>query len=202
MKKRIIYGLLIALLIVVICICGDKVIKKPEAVIASSELQEANKKESEEIIEPVAEVEEIEEEPLYYGLTYDALVEQINKSLNSTVSGYGEVFVSKSLELGVDPYLAVAIMLHETGCMWDCSNLVKKCNNVGGMKSGSYCSGSSYGKFNTLEDGINAYIENLYRNYVSQGLNTPELMQRKYTGYSNSSWSSKVNNYINIIKSK
>ena len=61
---------------------------------------------------------------------------------------------------------------------------------------------SSYGKFNTLEDGINAYIENLYRNYVSQGLNTPELMQRKYTGYSNSSWGSKVNNYINIIKSK
>ena len=77
MKKRIIYGLLIALLIVVICICGDKVIKKPEAVIASSELQEANKKESEEIIEPVAEVEEIEEEPLYYGLTYDVLDDEV-----------------------------------------------------------------------------------------------------------------------------
>ena len=200
MKKRIIYCLLIALLIVVICICGDKVIKRPEATIAQVTVQEQSTEQKD--MEDESVVEEIEEEPLYYGLTYSALVEQINRSLNSSVSGYGELFVSKSLELGVDPYLAVAIMLHETGCMWDCSNLVKKCNNVGGMKSGTYCTGSSYGKFDTLEDGIIAYIENLYNNYISKGLNTPELMQRKYTGYSNSTWSSKVTNYIDIIKSK
>ena len=200
MKKRIIYGLLIALLIVVICICGDKVIKRPEATIAQVTVQEQSTEQKD--MEDESVVEEIEEESLYYGLTYSALVEQINRSLNSSVSGYGELFVSKSLELGVDPYLAVAIMLHETGCMWDCSNLVKKCNNVGGMKSGTYCTGSSYGKFDTLEDGIIAYIENLYNNYISKGLNTPELMQRKYTGYSNSTWSSKVTNYIDIIKSK
>lgn len=200
MKKRIIYGLLIALLIVVICICGDKVIKRPEATIAQVTVQEQSTEQKD--MEDESVVEEIEEEPLYYGLTYSALVEQINRSLNSSVSGYAELFVSKSLELGVDPYLAVAIMLHETGCMWDCSNLVKKCNNVGGMKSGTYCTGSSYGKFDTLEDGIIAYIENLYNNYISEGLNTPELMQRKYTGYSNSTWSSKVTNYIDIIKSK
>ena len=200
MKKRIIYGLLIALLIVVICICGDKVIKRPEATIAQVTVQEQSTEQKD--MEDESVVEEIEEEALYYGLTYSALVEQINRSLNSSVSGYGELFVSESLELGVDPYLAVAIMLHETGCMWDCSNLVKKCNNVGGMKSGTYCTGSSYGKFDTLEDGIIAYIENLYNNYISKGLNTPELMQRKYTGYSNSTWSSKVTNYIDIIKSK
>ena len=200
MKKRIIYGLLIALLIVVICICGDKVIQKPEAIIAQATPQQKNDQKIE--IEEETISQEKVEEPLYYGLTYDALVEQINSSLNSTISGYGEIFVKKSLELGVDPYLAVAIMLHETGCMWDCSNLVKKCNNVGGMKSGAYCSGSSYGKFNTLEEGIVAFIENLYNNYISIGLNTPELMQRKYTGNSNSTWSNKVNNYIDIIKTK
>ena len=175
-------------------------IKRPEATIAQVTVQEQSTEQKD--MEDESVVEEIEEEPLYYGLTYSALIEQINHSLNSSVSGYGELFVSKSLELGVDPYLAVAIMLHETGCMWDCSNLVKKCNNVGGMKSGTYCTGSSYGKFDTLENGIIAYIENLYNNYISKGLNTPELMQRKYTGYSNSTWSSKVTNYIDIIKSK
>ena len=195
MKKRIIYGLLIALLIVVICICGDKVIKKPEAVIASSELQEANKKESEEIIEPVAEVEEIEEEPLYYGLTYDALVEQINKSLNSTVSGYGEVFVSKSLELGVDPYLAVAIMLHETGCNWNCSRLVKECNNVGGKK-GSGC--GSYQYYESLEDGIKNLINYLSKNYFKKGLDTPKEINQKYA--SDQTWYKKINNYVKQIK--
>mgnify|MGYP002511620479 CR=1 FL=1 len=39
-------------------------------------------------------------------------------------------------------YLAVAIVLHETGCKWTCSKLVRECNNVGGMK-GSGC--GSYG---------------------------------------------------------
>jgi hypothetical protein len=38
--------------------------------------------------------------------------------------------------------------------------------------------------------------------YISKGLNTPELMERKYTGNNTGSWSIKVNNYIREIKSK
>ena len=53
----------------------------------------------------------------------------------------GYAYATYSLELGVDPYLAVAISMHETGCTWNCSYLLKACNNVGGQKGegcGSY----------------------------------------------------------------
>ena len=205
MKKRIIYGLFIALIIIAICIYGDKLIKKPETIVAQANNQEESIENEEiEVVDKPVENEETEvvEEPLYYGLTYDALVEQINSSLNSSLSGYGDLFVSRSIELGIDPYLVVAIVLHETGCMWDCSNLVKSCNNVGGMKTSNKCGNSSYGAFSTLEEGINAYINNLYNNYILEGLNTPELIERKYTGNSNSTWSTKINYYIDILKTK
>ena len=91
---------------------------------------------------------------VYDGLTLNELAIKLEKNLNSTISGYGYTFASKSLELGLDPYLAVAIMLHETGCKWNCSSLMKKCNNVGGMKGTPGCNGGSYKKFDTLEEGI------------------------------------------------
>ena len=104
-------------------------------------------------------------------------------------------FARYSIEYGVDPYLAVAITLHETGCKWNCSNLVQSCNNVGGMK-GSGC--GSYASFNTLEEGIEAMISNLSRNYISQGLTTPESIGTKYAA--SSTWASKINYYIDTIR--
>ena len=148
--------------------------------------------------EPV--YEEIVEEVVYDGLTLEELSDKLNRSLNSTISGKGELIASKSLELGVDPYLAVAIMLHETGCSWDCSKLVKSCNNVGGQKGSPSCNGGSYKSFATLDDGINGFLENLYKNYYARGLTTPEAMGPKYAG--SSEWPSKVNSYISKIKAR
>ena len=61
---------------------------------------------------------------------------------------------------------------------------------------GSGC--GSYGYFNTLDDGIKAFIDNISRNYVAYGLTTAELMNSKYA--ENPAWSTNVNNYINIIR--
>jgi hypothetical protein len=107
------------------------------------------------------------------------------------------LYASYSLEKGVDPYLAVAISLEETGCNWNCSRLVKTCNNVGGMK-GKGC--GSYGAFPTLDDGIKAFIDNIYRNYVAYGLLTADEMNPKYAA--NPAWSTNVNAYITRIKNK
>jgi len=144
------------------------------------------------------EVEEvIVEEIVYDGKTLDKLVETINKSLNSTISNKGELIASYSLEKGVDPYMATAIMLHETGCKWNCSRLVRECNNVGGQK-GKGC--GSYGYFNSLDEGIKAFIDNLERNYISYGLTTPEQINPKYAEDPN--WAKKVNKYIEEIKAQ
>ena len=53
-------------------------------------------------------------------LSYDELVAKLNRSLNSTLAGKGDSFAKYATEFGIDPYLAVAIVLHETGCKWNC----------------------------------------------------------------------------------
>ena len=148
------------------------------------------------ITEEVIEVEEVD--PIVYdGKTLDELSETLNKSLNSTISGKGYLIASYSLEKGVDPYMATAIILHETGCKWNCSYLVRECNNVGGQK-GSGC--GSYSYFNSLDEGIKAFIDNLERNYISYGLTTPEQINPKYA--EDRTWYKKVNKYIEEIKAQ
>ena len=142
--------------------------------------------------------QEIVIEPkVYDDMTLNELAEKINKSLNSTISGKGYLIASHSLEKGVDPYMATAIILHETGCTWGCSYLVNACNNVGGQK-GSGC--GAYAYFNSLDEGIMAFINNLSRNYIDYGLTTPELINPKYAEDPN--WSKNVNKYIEQIKAQ
>lgn len=151
-----------------------------------------------ENIIPETTVPNIIEEPLYYGKTKQELIDQINSSLKSDLSFKGELIVETSLEYGVDPYLATAIMMHETGCKWGCSNLVKKCNNVAGQKGKPSCDGGSYKKYESLDEGIKGAIYNIYVNYVKYDLLTAEQMNSKYA--EDKTWSKKVNKYINEIK--
>lgn len=162
----------------------------------TNEIKEnANYSETEELVMLEDEEKVIVEEIVYDGKTLDELVDTINKSLNSNISNKGDLIVSYSLEKGVDPYMATAIILHETGCKWGCSRLVRECNNVGGQK-GKGC--GSYSYFNSLDEGIMAFIDNLERNYISYGLTTPEQINPKYA--EDPSWAKKVNKYIEEIK--
>lgn len=132
---------------------------------------------------------------VYDGLTMDELVAKLNKNLKSTLSGKGNIYAKYSMEYGVDPYLALAISLHETGCNSNdtCSNLVKTKNNVGGMmgRNGAL-------SFATLDEGIQKFIKNIKENYYDYGLKTPEKMNPKYAA--SKTWASKVNKYIETIK--
>ena len=138
-----------------------------------------------------------ERKEVYDNMTLEELAAKLNKSLNDDLANKGYLYASYCLEKGVDPYLAVAISLEETGCTWTCSSLVKSCNNVGGMK-GYGC--GAYGYFPTLDDGIKSFIDNISKNYVAYGLTTANLMNPKYA--ENPNWSHNVNNYIEKIKNK
>lgn len=137
---------------------------------------------------------------VYDGLTMDELAEKLDRSLKNELHGYGRLYAEYSLANGVDPYIAVAISLHETGCNGHCSNLMLSCNNVGGQKGSPTCGSYGYRGFDTLEDGIKGFIDNLSKNYFGMGLNTPELMNHKYAG--STTWASKVNYYIETIKAR
>ena len=140
------------------------------------------------------------ERAVYDGLTMQQLADKLNRSLKSTISGKGYLIASYSLQLGIDPYVATAIILHETGCNGTCSTLVRECNNVGGQKGGPSCGGGAYKAYPTLDEGIMGYLDNLYRNYYAVGLNTVETIGPKYAA--STTWASKVNNYIALIKSR
>lgn len=148
--------------------------------------------------EPVQKEEPVAVPIVFDGMTLDELAAKLDRSLKSTLAGTGMSFAKHATELGIDPYLAVAIVLHETGCNGTCSEQVRNCYNVGGMKGGPSCNGTSYKKFNSLDEGIAAFMNNLKVNYYDQGLNTPELMNKKYAA--SQTWASKVNMYIEKLK--
>lgn len=133
-----------------------------------------------------------QEEVVYQGLTLSQLGAKIEKSFNSDLSGYGETLASLALDQNVDPIVAASIILLETGCTWSCSSLVKNYHNVGGMRGNG-----GYLKYDTLEEGLQAFINNLANNYYAKGLNTPELINTKYA--TNPNWYQKVYYYVNII---
>ena len=136
---------------------------------------------------------------VYEGMTIDELAAKLNRNLgNGYIAGKGYLIASQCIEKGVDPYVAVAIMLHETGCKYNCSTLVRTCNNVGGQKGSPGCNGGSYRAFATLDDGIIGFINNLQRNYYAKGLNTIEKIAPKYAA--SSAWPAKIRGYVNQIR--
>lgn len=136
---------------------------------------------------------------VYDGLTMEELIDKLNRNLgNDYIAGKGELIATQCLEKGVDPYVAVAIILHETGCGSSCSNLARYCNNVGGQKGSPSCNGGSYKYYATLDEGIIGFIDNLSRNYYSMGLITVESIGSKYAA--SNTWPFKINWFINQIR--
>lgn len=137
----------------------------------------------------------IERIEVFDGLTIEELSAKLNRSLKGVLANQGYFIATKSIALGINPYMAVAIMLHETGCNYSCSSLARINYNVGGMKGQS----GKYQKFSSIEAGINAFLNNLYKNYYKRGLTTPETIGPKYAA--SSTWASKINSYMKKIRS-
>lgn len=170
--------------------------KKNKIVLADTLMDPATINE-EMVSDEIITTPEIKEEKIivYENMTYEELVDKLNRTLSSDLTGMGYAYATYSLELGVDPYLAVAISMHETGCTWNCSYLLKACNNVGGQK-GEGC--GEYKAYDTLEEGIYGFILNIKNKYVDYGLLTAEQMNPKYA--EDPMWASKVNKYIEKIR--
>lgn len=136
---------------------------------------------------------------VYEGMTIDELAAKLNRNLgDGYIAGKGYLIASQCIEKGVDPYVAVAIMLHETGCKYNCSSLVRTCNNVGGQKGAPGCNGGAYKAYATLDEGIIGFINNLQKNYYSKGLNTIESIAPKYAA--SKAWPGKIRSYVEQIR--
>lgn len=134
----------------------------------------------------------------YAGESVEQITSKIERYLNFNLDGKGEFIVRYSIEVGVDPYLSTAIILHETGCESKCSYLARECNNYGGNKGKPGCNGGSYRKFSSAEEGLQYAINNL-SGYIKKGLTTPEQINKKYA--ESTAWAGKVKKYMNKLKS-
>ena len=136
-------------------------------------------------------------EEVYEGMTLDEVANQLNKSLKNEIAGKGMLIASKALELGVDPFVATAIIMHETGCgQSSCSHIARTCYNFGGQK-GSGC--GAYQRYSSVDEGLEGMISNLYRNYYARGLTTVETIGPRYA--ESSTWVGMINSYVSKIKS-
>lgn len=191
---------------------GDKELKRSSTIETeynftcnanSSTLQERIENTNEEVSfvssDKEVQTEEVVREEVYDGMTMEELASKLNRNLKSTLSGYGTIFAEYSIKYEVDPYVALAIVLHETGCdSGRCSTLVSKCNNIGGMRGNRSCGNSGYGSFKTLNAGIEAFFKNLSDNYYKKGLNTIEKIGKKYA--ESKTWASRIQYYVQKIK--
>ena len=80
---------------------------------------------------------------------------------------------------GIDYKMAIAIAKHETGNYT--SNAYANKNNVGGMMYWDAKTKSSrLITYTSIDEGIEAFVSNLKRNYYDLGLDTIEEIQKKY----------------------
>jgi len=122
------------------------------------------------------------------------LIKKYLEKYNSPMAPYSDLIFQISEDYGFEYYWIVAIAQQE-------SNLCKKapegsynCWGYGVHKKGTL-------KFDGYELAIKSYAEYLKREYFDKGLNTPELMMKKYCPSSNGSWANGVNQFIEELKS-
>lgn len=133
---------------------------------------------------------------VFDGLTMEELAEKLNRSLRAEISGKGYTIASRCIELGVDPYVATAIILHETGCgQGSCSHIARTCYNFGGQK-GSGC--GAYQRYGSIDEGLNGMINNLYRNFYAKGLTTIDTIAPRYA--ESPTWPAKIHGYVARIR--
>ena len=136
---------------------------------------------------------------VYEGMTLEELAIKLDRNLGGDiVAGKGFLIATECINKGVDPYVAVAILLHETGCKSRCSQLARTCNNFGGQKGSPSCNGGSYKAYNSIDEGLVGFIDNLYRNYYSKGLNTIDAIGPKYA--ESPTWRGKITWYVEQIR--
>ena len=121
------------------------------------------------------------------------LIRRYLEHYNSPLAPYSDLIFELSENYGYEYYWIVAIAQQE-------SNLCKKipedshnCWGYGIHKKGTL-------KFDNYELAIRSYAEYLKRVYFDKGLNTPELIMKKYCPGSNGSWARGVSQFIEELK--
>lgn len=97
-----------------------------------------------------------------------------------------DLIVQACHEHGIDPSIPLAISRLETG-NWT-SIAFTDCNNVGGLSVNDVPL-----SYDTVEQGVDAFVSNLAKNYFGEGLDTVEKIAPKYCPPNAEDWARVVN---------
>lgn len=121
------------------------------------------------------------------------IIKKYLEKYNSPLAPYSKLIFDLSQTYGFEYYWIVAIAQQE-------SNLCKKipdgsfnCWGYGIHKKGTL-------KFENYELALKSYAEYLKTQYFDKGLNTPELIMKKYCPSSDGSWAFGVKHFINEME--
>lgn len=121
-----------------------------------------------------------------YNSEYKDNVYVKEKTINEMVDYYSELY-------GIDNNLVKAIEYFESG-FYECPIATVR-NNPGSLRSNG-----DFFIYENIEQGIIEHIRCLKKNYIDQGLTTPETIQPKYCPGS-TTWPSRVNYFYYKLKS-
>lgn len=88
-------------------------------------------------------------------------------------------------EYGIEPDIPLAIARLETGNFT--SKAFRHCNNVGGMSIDEVPI-----TYESLEDGVDAFVANLAENYFGKGFDDVEKISEKYCPVNAEAWAKAV----------
>ncbi len=122
------------------------------------------------------------------------IIEKFLKKYNSPLLPYSRMIFDLSQTYGFDYYWILAIGMQESGL---CKNIPENSYNCWGY--GINSAGTL--RFPNYEVALKSYAEYLKRQYFDKGLNTPELIMKKYCPHSNGSWAYGVQHFIDEMES-
>jgi hypothetical protein len=122
------------------------------------------------------------------------LIKKYLTKYQSPLLPYSDLIFKLSQTYGFDYYWIVAIAQQE-------SNLCKKIPDNSYNCWGYGINSAGVLKFDNYELALKSYAEYLKREYFDKGLNTTELIMKKYCPHSNGSWAFGVNQFIGEIES-
>ncbi len=159
MIKKILQTTFIIFLLIDVALLSNSVIELQKELDSATQLTKQKEQEVKLLYKELDDLAKINDE--------------LQKELKLSNGTPREILKIACKEYEVDYILAVSIARVETGNFT--SELFLKYNNLGGL-SNDY----EWYKYNTLIEGVNAYVSMLKLEYIDKGLNTPEKIQPKY----------------------
>jgi hypothetical protein len=122
------------------------------------------------------------------------IVRRYLKKYKSPLLDYADMVVELSDRYGFEYYWMVAIAQQESNL---CKKIPEDSHNCWGY--GIHSRGTL--RFDNYELALNSYAQYLKEQYFDRGLNTAELIMKKYCPNSNGSWAFGVNKFIGELSS-